>query len=460
MKRLTAIFLVLAALVLMAAPASAAAGFRDVPSNAYYAGAVQWAVSHKPVVTNGTSATAFSPDSYCTRAQAVTFLWRAMGSPASVMHYCPFTDVQRGSWYDEAVMWANEKGITTGTSETRFSPDAFCTRAQIVTFLWRSMGQPSPASGKTPFRDVSAKSYYHKAVAWAFHHQPVITTGTSATQFSPDAFCTRAQIVTFLYRLNPAPRPETAPYLMAYYALRENNAPYDILRIDWKCDQDALDTYWCTMCWYNESGTDGRYTGVEDGSGYAGFQNVGGIHKVIMSIWDSAGGTPTVEYLKSGYHGNFSGEGTGAQALMDYPWKVGVWYTMQIEARQEKGKTVYYQFVTPENGKTELISIISFPKANLGFRYACAFQEDWKYNNFSRSCYLRNAMTRAMDGTWTARNDYYVCNTAGKAEGKQNVRFNCDFAAVNGSLWMQSGGSDYTDKCRVQLPDWVKTGGS
>ena len=456
MKRVRSLILVLLCLVLAASPALAVSGFTDVSANAYYADAVRWAVNHNPVVTTGTSATKFSPNAYCTRAQAVTFLWRAMGCPSSVMHYCPFTDVVRGSWYAEAVMWANEKGITSGTSATKFSPDAYCTRAQIVTFLWRAMGRPGPASGRTAFRDVESKSFYEKAVLWACNRRPAITDGTSATTFSPHLKCTRGQIVTFLYRLNPAPRPDTAPYLTATYAF--SGAVYDIARIDWKCDVDALDTYWCTMCWYDANEAGGRYTGVADGSGYAGFQNVGGKHKVIMSLWATDRGAPTVEYTYAGgYSGNFSGEGTGAQVLVDYPWKAGVWYTMQIEARQENGKTVYYQFVTPENGKTECTAIISFPRANLGFNWLCAFQEDWKNNNFARSCYLRNAYTRTKGQTnWDMRTEYYVSNTAGKAEGTPNVRYNCDFAAVNNMLWMQSGGSDFTTKCRVPLPTTIK----
>ena len=453
MRRLLAVVLALMCITAVSVPAYAAGSFRDVPANAYYADAVDWAVNHKPVVTTGTSATKFSPDDYCTRAQAVTFLWRAMGCPDAVMQYCPFTDVKSDSWYYKAVMWANEKGITEGTSATTFSPDTVCTRGQIVTFLWRAMGRYKAASDDNPFTDVKKGSYYENAVLWAYNHKPIITTGTSTTKFSPNAKCTRAQIVTFLYRLDPSPRPDMAPYLTATYAF-SGEGPYDILRIDWKCDIDARDTYWCTMNWYDASGEDGKFSGVVAGSGYAGFQNVGGKHKVIMSIWDADNLKPTIEWSKTGSTaGRFGGEGTGVQVLTDYDWKVGVWYTMQIEARQENGKTVYYQFVTPENGSSELIAMVSFPRPNLGFVWACAFQEDWLYNNNYRSCYLRNAWTRKLGETyWEARKEYYVSNTAGKAEGTNNVRYNCDFAGVNDMLWMQSGGSDFTEKCRVKLP--------
>lgn len=168
--------------------------FVDVPENAYYAPAVNWAVEKG--VTEGTSATTFSPDAACTRAQIVTFLYRAAGSPAVKSTVNPFTDVTASDYYYNAVLWAVENGITTGTSETTFSPNESCTRAQCVTFLYRAVG--SAATAKASFTDVSADAYYAPAVDWAV--EKGVTTGTSATTFSPDAACTRAQIVTFLYR--------------------------------------------------------------------------------------------------------------------------------------------------------------------------------------------------------------------------------------------------------------------
>ena len=169
--------------------------FTDVPAGSYYEDAVIWAVDKG--ITTGTSATTFNPNGICTRAQAVTFLWRAAGSPAAKSAVMPFTDVKAGSYYETAVLWAVEQGITKGTSDTMFSPDATCTRAQIVTFLWRS--QKSPAAGMAnPFADVAADTYYIDAVLWAVKHN--ITVGTTFSIFSPDEECTRAQIVTFLYR--------------------------------------------------------------------------------------------------------------------------------------------------------------------------------------------------------------------------------------------------------------------
>lgn len=169
--------------------------FTDVPAGAYYEEAVGWAVEKG--ITKGTSDSTFTPDGVCTRAQAVTFLWRAAGSPAAKAGSQPFADVKAGSYYDDAVRWAVENGVTVGTSATTFSPNATCSRAQIVTFLWRA--QKSPAAGSAnPFDDVAGSAYYADAVQWAV--QKDITKGTGATAFSPDANCIRAQIVTFLYR--------------------------------------------------------------------------------------------------------------------------------------------------------------------------------------------------------------------------------------------------------------------
>ena len=169
-------------------------GFTDVYATDYYVSAVQWAVQQG--VTNGTSATTFSPSDSCTRAQAVTFLWRAAGSPEPSTASCPFTDVSASSYYYKAVLWAYENGITNGTTDTTFSPNATVTRAQVVTFLCRTLG--GSASGTNPFTDVASGSYYYDAVLWAVAKG--ITNGTTAATFSPTQTCTRAQIVTFLSR--------------------------------------------------------------------------------------------------------------------------------------------------------------------------------------------------------------------------------------------------------------------
>ena len=170
--------------------------FKDVAKNAYYYDAVQWAV--RGGITVGTSADTFSPDEGCTRAQIVTFLYRAAGSPKVEQVNNPFHDVVRtgdGEFYD-AILWAVKNGITAGTSATTFSPDMICTRAHIVTFLYNASGA-TPVQGATAFTDVPQDAWYAEAVAWAAANG--ITAGTSATTFSPDQTCTRAQAVTFLY---------------------------------------------------------------------------------------------------------------------------------------------------------------------------------------------------------------------------------------------------------------------
>ena len=168
--------------------------FTDVPADAYYAEAVEWAVARG--ITAGTGATTFSPEASCTRGQIVTFLWRAAGSPV-VTDAMDFTDVPADAYYAEAVRWAVAQGITVGTSATTFSPEAICTRGQIVTFLWRAADSPV-VTDATGFTDVPAGAYYAEAVRWAVAQG--ITAGTSATTFSPGSICTRSQIVTFLFR--------------------------------------------------------------------------------------------------------------------------------------------------------------------------------------------------------------------------------------------------------------------
>ena len=168
--------------------------FVDVKTGDYFYDAVQWAVGKG--ITNGTSAETFSPEAPCTRAQIVTFLWRAAGSPV-VNYAMDLSDVAGDAYYAEAVRWALSEGITTGTSDHTFSPDAVCTREQAVTFLWRAAGSPA-VSGESAFEDVGADAYYARAVAWAA--QNGVTNGISQALFGTGSDCTRAQIVTFLYR--------------------------------------------------------------------------------------------------------------------------------------------------------------------------------------------------------------------------------------------------------------------
>ena len=171
--------------------------FSDVAGGAYYNEAVRWAV--KNGIASGTDAKHFSPDAACTRGQAVTFLWRAAGCPAPALAENPFADVKPTDYCYDAVLWAVQTGVAKGTSASTFSPDAACTRGQIVTFLYRAAGSPS-GYANSGYTDVPETSYCAAPVAWAVALR--VTSGTSAITFSPDALCTRAQIVTFLYRAN------------------------------------------------------------------------------------------------------------------------------------------------------------------------------------------------------------------------------------------------------------------
>ena len=169
--------------------------FTDVKEGAYYVDAVNWAVDKK--VTSGKTETTFAPNDSCTRAQAVTFLWRAAGSPEPTASEMTFTNVKADSYYYKAVLWAVENKITSGMSDTLFAPDATCSRSQIVTFLYRMQNSPE-SKAENPFTDVKADAYYANAVLWAVENG--VTTGASATTFDPAGDCTRGQIVTFLYR--------------------------------------------------------------------------------------------------------------------------------------------------------------------------------------------------------------------------------------------------------------------
>ena len=174
--------------------------FEDVEEGSYCYDPVLWAYYHDPQITAGTSETTFSPDDPCTRGQVVTFLWRAAGCPEPEAATSPFTDVPDGEYFTKPVLWAAESGITDGTSDTTFSPDNTCTREQVVTFLWRAAGREAPNSSVNPFTDVQDGAWFAEPVLWASSHDPIITDGVDEGVFGVGLTCTRAQVVTFLYR--------------------------------------------------------------------------------------------------------------------------------------------------------------------------------------------------------------------------------------------------------------------
>ena len=183
--------------------------FVDVEAGKFYEDPVQWAVNHEPLVTNGTDSTHFSPNKVCTRAQVVTFLYRALGEPeVQNGYYNPFSDVDEGAYYFAPVCWAVETGVTNGVDANHFGPNQGCTRGQVVTFLWRALGMPEPSVTSSPFTDVKTDAYYYKAMLWAVENG--VTNGMTATTFEPNTTCTRGQIVTFLCRAM-VPEPESLP---------------------------------------------------------------------------------------------------------------------------------------------------------------------------------------------------------------------------------------------------------
>ena len=177
-------------------PLDPGSGFADVKPSAYYYEAMLWALENG--VTAGTSPVTFGPKDNCTRAQIVSFLWKALGAPEPDLSENPFEDVAEGKYYYQPVLWAFQNGITSGADPTHFNPKGLCTRAQVVTFLWTAAGKPEPTLSENPFEDVKPGKYYSKAVLWALENG--ITAGVDETHFGPGAVCNRAQVVTFLYK--------------------------------------------------------------------------------------------------------------------------------------------------------------------------------------------------------------------------------------------------------------------
>lgn len=176
--------------------------FTDIPAQDDWAvDAIVWAYNHKPQITSGTSATTFSPDATLTRAEAMTFLWAAAGKPAPSGKQNPFQDVKSNAYYYKAVLWAVEKGYTSGTSATTFSPKDTVTRGQMLTFLWAFAGKPKPLSSTNPFQDVAAGDYYRKAAVWAYSGGILVGNEGDGTILRPKAGCSRAYVVSYLYNL-------------------------------------------------------------------------------------------------------------------------------------------------------------------------------------------------------------------------------------------------------------------
>ena len=172
----------------------------DVKKGSYYYDAVYWAYTSDPQITTGMGPNHFYPNLGCTRGQLIAMIWRSAGCPAPTASKMPFHDVPKDAYYYDAILWAYGEGIANGTGDDTFSPNLTSTRSDIITFLWRMKGSPAPKLTGNPFKDVPSGAYYESAVLWAVENG--ITTGVSPTTFCPDRTCTRAHVVTFLYRLN------------------------------------------------------------------------------------------------------------------------------------------------------------------------------------------------------------------------------------------------------------------
>lgn len=248
--------------------------------------------------------------------------------------------------------------------------------------------------------------------------------------------------------------PPAAPYMMATPFFKKSYG-YDIFIADWMCMQDAPDTYWAIHNWYEQQG---KFVNISHGSGYAGFQNVSGSHRVILSIWDTGCGQPRIECGWNAGTETFSGEGKGVHVVSPYPWKAGVWYSMKVQVRSDRERS-YYELSVREAGKDwQLISAISLPRPGLTFPWDTMFQEDFGRNNRVRSCRVRNFYARRSDTRkWESCSRLWISNHDMCETEKQNVRYDCDVKSLmdGRELWIRTGGGGYEDICGLELPCWV-----
>ncbi len=594
--------------------ANAQLPFRDVKKSAYYYSAVEWAVNSG--VTSGMTATTFEPNTKCTRGQVVSFLFRASGnSPVNTAN--PFTDVKSNKFYYQPVLWAVSKNITSGTSATTFSPSKNCTRAEVVCFLWRVAGCPKPTSTNNPFGDVGANKFYTQAVLWAVENG--ITGGTSATTFSPNSACTRAQIVSFLQRfyapvsaqavlrifdkqnetyirdtnisdvaqlsqneyfsftfdvknnrttpvkinsiyatinggprlswggftLNGAagtmchiyyvnmqscqksgnytvslyindkvvatstfiivnssyadisgywnsvfpvptaqqisayknPRNLRSPYIAGWMML-DNTVRYSEYSIDFKSDHAPLGTYCCLGQWYlDTSNLKNSYTNVPDSAvAYGGLQNttVAGANKrSIFSFWDidvnDKSGKPVklrpkIVYPTSSNADEFTGEGTGARYTSHFEWEESHWYRMLIQCSTDEktGNTLVTQWFCDLETMvwTKICTYDTLMKGTYFKSSVAVFLENYltEHAGAVRSMETRNARIFNIDtGSWQSLDDMYmVPNNTGDIVYEGSYAY----GARADRFWMITSGvgGDWEHNGMGQKPTAFKTG--
>ena len=489
---------------LLCGTVSASGTFSDVSSGAYYYDAVQWAVENG--ITTGTSASKFGPGDSCTRAQIVTFLYRAMGGTLPDGEN-PFGDIRSGDYFYAPVLWAVGENITQGVSSSSFSPASHCTRAQAVTFLWRAAGSPE-AESSAGFSDVAEGQFYTEAVSWAVEEG--ITAGTSATKFSPADSCTRAQIVTFLYRFccgveaEPEPEPEPdvdssfwksrfpvptqaqinaytnpdylrSPYIAGWMDTG-NDTRFTEYSVDFKADYAPEGTYCCLANHKLDlSPLEAKYSSVRTEYAsvhtYSGFQNtVTDKGKVsILSFWDiyvtDAYGRetvirPTLVYPEPDGDDDFGGEGTGAHRIVPYDWQESRWYRMLLQCGKSPttGNTTVEQWVCElDTGKWTKLCVY-----DLGFAGSC-FEGDVAFfleNYISslagevRTMEVKNPRIRLQsNGQWVNINSAYMSSQGGKPKYEGSYAF-----GVSGdSFWaITSGvGGDWYNNGKGRSGAWL-----
>jgi uncharacterized repeat protein (TIGR02543 family) len=254
--------------------------------------------------------------------------------------------------------------------------------------------------------------------------------------------------VTFTYYAQwKALSQGTARHAPNMYVNWEDNGSYDIMTVDWYCQQDAENTYWAVHNWQ---------------SGYAGFQNKGGTHVLLLSLWDMDDGTqPTIEYSKDGSGGTFGGEGTGKQVFTNYGWQVGKWYTMRVQVWSYSEKSYIAQWVREDGGQWIKTAVISYPVVGYKFESDSMFQEDFLFNNLLRSCRLKNAYGRFYQtSSWDSweknklTNTYFPTSSHTWGNVIRNICYDCDWGtdSSNSYVWVQSGGGDLTENGKTAPP--------
>lgn len=244
----------------------------------------------------------------------------------------------------------------------------------------------------------------------------------------------------------------SAPYILISQFGKEDG-PYREFSVGWRCDQDALNTYFNVHSWYTAANE--RFEGIGLGSGYTGFQNVNGGHMVLFSMWETAGLVPEAKYyIPGGRSERFYGEGTGVKICIPYEWKVGIWYTVRVSAETKGQETYYVLYIAEKGKKEEMLAVISFPKAGLGMPANQSFLEDFTYNGLERAHSLCDFAAVTMDGKKIAPKQTILYEYDSKLFRVQNQSLKCTWKkSSSGVISIRSSGHPLTDKS--QFPAWL-----